>query len=71
MLLGTDALVSTQDDDLVATPCHDENTFVVRLDSRQLRQVAQREICRLDKSILTPVPTSLHLRQRGYETSID
>jgi hypothetical protein len=33
-------------------PRHDGNTFAVRLDSRRPRQVAQSEICRLDKSIL-------------------
>jgi len=33
-------------------PRHDGNTFAVRLDSRRLRQVAQSEVGRLDKSIL-------------------
>ena len=33
-------------------PHHDEDTFAVRLDSKRPRQVAQREIGRLDKSIL-------------------
>ncbi len=33
--------------------------FAVRLDSRQLRQVAQSEIGRLDKSILMPDPVFL------------
>ena len=37
-------------------PRHDGNTFAVRLDSRRLRQVAQSEVGRLDKSILMPDP---------------
>ena len=40
-------------------PSHDGNTFASRLDSRRLRQLAQREIWRLDKSILIPTPISL------------
>ena len=51
--------VTNQDDDLVETPT---NTFAVRLDSRRLRQAAQSEIGRLDKSILMPAPVSPQAR---------
>lgn len=58
--------IATQDDDLWRLPRHNGNTFAVRLDSRQLRQVAQSGIGCLDKSILTPA--SVLFQRHGYDS---